>query len=233
MELTIIGCGLTGSHIPYPLGASMASAPWSAKVSFVDFDTIEPRNAPASLPALNPVEKSKFVSGMAQQMNVNANGYVNKVTPKNADTTIGTPDILIGAVDNDETRYIMLLYSASKNIPYIDVGVNEFAGRVSWSYGEEVNTHPFSIHNMKSVVKKEEEEKLPPCALYGTRKHAVLIVENAIQSVATFLVGHDPHDIVLSLTGRKAKRGDMVGWSLKEDSGKTEIAPYFAGSVEI
>lgn len=231
-KIAVVGCGLTGSHIPYPLGAVMKAAEWKTNVLFIDFDEIAPRNSPSTLP-MDQVGRNKadFVSRRADEHGVNTSWESVKLVVKNLDEVLGLPGLIVGAVDNDETRLLLWSYSDGAFVPYIDIGVNDFNGRVSWKAGGQ-DTHPFSPGLSQLLPEDEEEEKTPPCMLYATRKTAVLAVELAVQSISTFWRGHDPHEVVYELTGSKAERGDMVGWSIISSPSNISASPNYAGRYE-
>lgn len=229
-SIAIIGCGLTGSQFPYPLASVMRASEWSADIVYIDYDVIELRNSPASLPMVNPgVDlKAEFVAKRSSEHGLVAIPVMKKVTSENAKEILDGHSLIIGAVDNDETRTILWLYAKGNEVPYMDVGVNEFSGRVSWMGGG-YDSHPFAPQLVQTMKKKSNGEKLPPCTLFGTRKIAAIVVELAVQSLSTFWRGHDPHDVVLDLAEEKAKRGDMVGWNIQASSNTITCSANYVG----
>ena len=227
--INVVGCGMTGSQMPYPLGSSMKAAEWDGEVVWHDFDTIEPRNSPSSLPMIMVgTDKAEFVSKRAIEHGVISTFSKEKITTANAVELLKGSTLLVGAVDNDEVRTVLWMASENLGVGYVDIGVNRNSARVSWKGGLEDN-HPFSPHNMQVLQKEKEEEKEPPCTLYATRKIAALAVELGVQSIATFIRGHDPEDYVLALTGEKAERGDMLGWTIAASQESITATPNYVG----
>ncbi|MCL2443330.1 MAG: HesA/MoeB/ThiF family protein [Treponema sp.] len=59
--------------------------------------------------------------------------YNEHLTDKNAGELLAGYDIIIGAVDSFETRFVINRASVSLGIPYIDGGINDFSGCVMFS----------------------------------------------------------------------------------------------------
>jgi len=64
---------------------------------------------------------------------INIKTYNVHLTDQNAITIFTGYDIILGAVDSFETRFIINKACVSLNIPYIDGGINEFSGCVMFS----------------------------------------------------------------------------------------------------
>jgi len=60
--------------------------------------------------------------------------FNERITDKNAQTIFAGYDIVIGAVDSFESRFVINRACVSLRIPYIDGGVNGFSGCVMFSY---------------------------------------------------------------------------------------------------
>ena len=139
-------------------------------------------------------------------------------------------DFIVGATDNIKARQVMLAASQKYKVPYIDMGINEFSGVVSWTIGE-YSTMQFATGGIDHKM-PTEEEKQPACTLVGSRLISSMVAECAVRSLYLYHSGHDPTFIMNELRGRDATNGDMIGWAAYVGGGETAIKPMFLGNAK-
>ena len=136
-------------------------------------------------------------------------------------------DIIVGALDNIETRRLLLDASRDLGIPYIDMGISQNSGAVAWTNG----THSDMQYAVKLEGDEDKEEvKEPACALIASRLMSAAVTECAVKSIFIYLSGHDPAYVVQELLGRDAKNGDMTSWGMVYGGGSFIATPRFVGN---
>jgi len=208
-NILIVGAGLLGSMIASPLCAFSTSLDVPFGVTLVDFDKVEKRNSPGNLgvPASIGKNKADILAPVYEAAGLNVKVQRVRITEKNLWIVKGHT-LIVGALDNVPSRQLLLQASQEYGIPYIDLGLSQVGGVVSWSHGDVV-TMPFT-----GIAKdyKVSEEKEPACALVATRVFSALVTECAAISIFIYISGHDPVGIVYQDRGRVAENGDMVNW---------------------
>lgn len=208
-KVLIVGCGLLGSMFAEPFAAFATSLAVGVQVTLVDYDKIEGRNSPSNLGV--PANIGKFKTDVIREVYERAGIVVNtqrvRVTAKNL-WLAQKHTLIVGALDNVPSRQLLLKASQEYGIPYIDLGLSQVGGQVSWSHGDLV-TMPF-VGIAKDY--KPSEEKQPACELVATRVFSALVTECAVASVFIYISGHDPGGVVFMDRGRSAENGDMVNW---------------------
>lgn len=229
-HVSIVGGGLLGSMFVPALAAHVNSLDVDVFISIIDYDVIEKRNSPASLGVPGNIGKLK-TEVLAEQLQVAAVKHrevKQRLTEKNVEQILGKSDVVIGAVDNIETR--QLIHSACKDlsIPYMDMGLNDLSGIVSWTT-EKIDTMPFSDNDLEHAM--PDEEKQPACTLVSTRVISAIVTECAAKSLFLFISGHDPFSLVNELTGKKGTNYDVVGWYIVSAGGTIQAIPTFLGNA--
>ena len=236
LNLTVVGCGLTGSMLTDSLAAHMLSTEMWFDITLIDFDDVESRNSPGNHNVLMGLGEKKAVA-MANKLTaygLPAKAVTQRLTEKNAAVLLKNADLVIGAVDNIDARVrIWEIATGVQGIPYMDIGLHNFGFNVSWTYGG-VDTMQYSpAASIKKVQKMPDEEKLPACELISTRLNAAAAVECAARSAMIFSYGHDPAWIVQTLTGNKVEAKDMVGWSGVFAVSNNDFMPLYLGRGEV
>ena len=222
-SIYIVGCGLTGSLFIPSLAAHLVSTSFEAKVTIVDYDKVEARNSPSNLGIPGNVDRQKVdvMSPFFDVANIQYATVNQKVTAKNL-WAFTDADIIIGAVDNNETRALLREAADLYNIPYLDRGVSNVSGLVSWYFD--------GNGNMPIVDKTPDHNKQPACELVGNRAMAAMVTELAVKSLMIYLRGHDPSNIVSGMFGKQAEQGMMIGWMLIK-AGEYMAKPIMVGGT--
>ena len=226
-NILIVGCGLLGSMIAPPISAFAVSLDVEIGVTLVDFDKVEKRNSPSNLGVPSTIGQMKVdvVAPVYEAAGIKVNKKPVRITEKNLWLAKGHA-LIVGALDNVESRQLLLKAAQKYDIPYIDLGLSAVSGIVSWSHGDFV-TMPFAseVGKKYSVPK----EKLPACDLVATRIFSATATECAAISIFIYMSGHDPAGIVYQAIGRQAEAGDTVNWYISMGDGRiTSMAKYIA-----
>ena len=216
-KILIVGCGLLGSMIARPIAAFATSLAVGISVTIVDYDKVENRNSPGDLEVPTKIGeyKTDVVAHVYEAAGIPVKIQRTRVTEKSLWLAKGH-SIIIGALDNVPSRQLLLKASKMYKIPYIDLGLHNVGGQVSWSHGD-ITTMPF-VGISKGY--KPSEEKEPACALVATRVYSAIVTECAAISVFIYISGHDPSGFVYMNTGSAAENGDMVNWYVSTGDGK-------------
>lgn len=230
-HISIVGCGLLGSMFVPSLAAHVNSLDVEVFVSLIDYDEVEKRNAPASLGVPGNIGKLKteVMSEALSTAGIEHREVKQRITEKNAEQVLGKSSLVIGAVDNIVARQVIHKACVDLGIPYIDMGVGDIVGTVSWTVGK-IDTMPFIDNGIEH--KMPDKEKQPACTLVSTRVMAALVAECAAKSVFIYISGHDPFSIVNELTGKKGDNYDVVGWNFISAAGKINATSIFLGNAK-
>ena len=230
MKVCIVGCGLVGSMLASPLAALAMSLGVDTRVTLIDHDVVEKRNSPANLsvPTTIGMPKVTVVGDIFARCKISTNRIQQKLTKGNLWMLDGA-DLIIGAVDDIKTRRLILEASSTIDVPYMDLGINDLSGLVSWSIG--------GVSNMQYATEALEldmpdKEKQPPCTLVATRIMSSMVTECAAKSVFIYTSGHDPMYTVSEVLNREAKGGDMISWHVVLGGGAIKATPFFVGNAD-
>lgn len=208
--ITIIGCGLNGSLLIYPLFSHEMSIGKRTPLTLVDHDDLEKRNSPSNHNVeLNTGKKKVYLlASEAKDRGYEVRAVASRLNRENAEQVIGETDLIVGAVDNPDARIAMWHYAELNDVPYIDIGINDYSFYVGWKYGI-VDSMQFSLRTGSGSKYKLPSGKSPPCTLVGSRVIAAIAAELAAKSISIFMHGHDPWQI----TGQENPDcGIMVSW---------------------
>ena len=229
-NVLIVGCGLLGSMLAPAISAFATSLDVDLGVTLVDFDVVEKRNSPSNLGVPGTIDQKKVdvVASVYESAGIKVKKQAVRITPKNLWLAKGH-SLIVGALDNVESRQLLLQASQQYGVPYIDMGLSGISGNVAWSHGEVV-TMPFTGI---SANYKVSEEKLPACDLVATRVFSAVVTECAAISIFAYISGHDPVGIVFQDVGRQAENGDMVNWYVTMGDGRISTLAKLVGSKEV
>jgi len=129
----VVGAGGLGSPVLTYLAAAGIG-----HLGIIDYDTVTISNLNRQfLHSTCDIGKLKTESAKEKLFNLNneidIRIYNERLTDSNAENIFSGYDIIIGAVDSFETRYVINRACASLGIPYIDGGINGFSGYVLFS----------------------------------------------------------------------------------------------------
>jgi len=208
------------------LSAYIVSLAYETDVVLIDHDTVEKRNSPSDLGVPQEIGNAKVdvVARVYESAGIPVTKRPMRLTEKSVWMLKGST-VIVGALDNVETRLLLHNYAMENDIPYLDLGLSFTGGLVAWSSGE-VSTMPFA--NAQNY--KVDEEKKPACELIGTRVFSAAVCEGAAISLFVYLSAHDPIGIVTSLTGNMAKGGDMVNWIVLVDGYRINSIAQYVGN---
>jgi len=229
-KIGIVGCGLLGSMFARSFSAFSVSLDVAAEITLVDYDVVEKRNSPSDLgvPGTIGEKKVDVVAKVYESAGITVKKKEARITEKNLWVLKGH-DLIVGALDNVESRGLLLKAAQKYDTPYIDMGLSAVTGNVTWSYGELV-TMPFAGEFAKYKV---SAEKQPACELVGTRIFSALVTECAAMSVFIFTSGHDPASIVYSAIGRQAQQGDLINWYVSMGDSAIRTIAKHVGAKEV
>ena len=133
-SVLVVGAGGLGSPALTYLAAAGVG-----RIGLVDSDTVALSNLNRQfLHNSGDIGRSKADSAREKLINLNTEIEIiacnEHLTDLNAKTILTGYDIVLGAVDSFETRFIINRACISLHIPYIDGGVNGFSGCVMFSY---------------------------------------------------------------------------------------------------
>jgi molybdopterin/thiamine biosynthesis adenylyltransferase len=231
-HVSIVGGGLLGSMFVPALTAHVTSLDVELFVSVVDYDQVEKRNSPGNLGIPTNIGrlKTEVLSDMLKSAEVQHREVKQRVTDKNAHMALGKSDIVVGAVDNIETRKLIHRACVDLGIPYMDMGLSDLVGNVSWTIADKVDTMPYidnGLNHEMPVVDKQ-----PACTLVSTRIISAIVTECAAKSLFLFISGHDPFSLVNELVHRKGTNYDAIGWNVISAKGQIIAIPTFLGNFK-
>lgn len=231
-SITIVGCGLLGSMFANTLSAHAVSLGVYPDVTLIDFDLVEKRNSPANLmvPSTIGMPKVDVVERALASADIKVKKVLQRITEKNTWLLKGS-DVIVGALDNISARLLLHQYAVENGIPYLDMGVSEISGVVSWTHSE-CNVDTMQYLHTELGTEMPNVEKKPACEVVATRLIAALVVECAAKSLFIYISGHDPFSVVFELTNKKAKNKDLVGWHIGVGKGSCTAVPLYLSHVE-
>ncbi|MDR0503509.1 MAG: HesA/MoeB/ThiF family protein [Treponema sp.] len=129
----VIGAGGLGSSALFYLASAGVG-----RIGFADSDSVCLSNLNRQiLHNIRDIGRYKTDSGREKLVNLNDEieiiSFNERITDLNIKNIINGYDIVLGAVDSFETRFIINRACISLNIPYIDGGINGFSGCVMFS----------------------------------------------------------------------------------------------------
>jgi len=109
------------------------------RLGFIDSDTVDLSNLNRQfLHHNNDIGKFKSESAEEKLSSLNSEidiiPYTGLLTDKNAETIFKGYDLILGAVDSFETRFVINRACIFLGIPYIDGGINGFSGCIMFSF---------------------------------------------------------------------------------------------------
>lgn len=228
MEIGIVGCGLLGSIFAPSVAAHAVSLTLTPSITLFDHDIVESRNSPSNLSVPTAVGRPKVdvVANILEGYGLPVKRMQQKLTPGGAWMLDGL-DVVVGAVDNLATRKVIYDAARERGIPYLDMGLIDLLGLVTWTYGNVSNAQV----DDGPVRKMPKVEKEAPCTLVTTRLVASIVAECAAKSLFLFTGGHDPRHPAINVIGREPMAGDLLSWQVIVIGGTVEIRPIFLGNV--
>lgn len=228
MNISMVGCGLLGSMAASPLAAYSVALAIPLRVKLFDHDVVEKRNSPANLGVPGTIGKKKVdvVGELLEASGVDVERVPFKLTPGNV-WMLQDSDMILGATDNIAARQTIQRAAQEYGVPYIDMGISEVSGIVSWTNGEYTNM-PYAGDEDDTMP---GVEKQPACALIASRLASAVVTECAVRSMFIYTSAHDPANVVWGLRSREAKNGDMVTWHIVLGGGEASARPYFFGNL--
>ena len=130
----VVGTGGLGSPVLTYLAASGVG-----RIGLIDSDTVAISNLNRQfLHHSCDIGRSKTDSAREKLSGLNNEieiiPYHERLTDKNAQALFAGYDLIIGAVDSFETRFVINRACVSLRLPYIDCGINGFSGCVVFSH---------------------------------------------------------------------------------------------------
>lgn len=127
----IAGAGGLGSPVSLYLAATGVGA-----IRIVDHDTVERSNLNRQiLHWEQDIERKKVESALGKLKHLNPTVHVKAlaqtITEKNARELVDKCDLIVDAMDNLPTRYLLNQVAVEKNIPFFHGAVNGFEGRAT------------------------------------------------------------------------------------------------------
>jgi len=153
-SVIIVGAGGLGSPaLTYLVAAGVG------RVGLIDPDTVSTSNLNRQfLYDESDISQSKAITAKKRLTALNSDieiiAYEEYVTDDNAETLFAGYDLVLGAVDSYETRFVINRATVARGLPYIDGGVNGFNGCVMFS-------HPPHTPCLNCVFPNRETKKNP------------------------------------------------------------------------
>ncbi|MFH1124938.1 MAG: HesA/MoeB/ThiF family protein [Pseudomonadota bacterium] len=127
----IAGAGGLGSPVSIYLAAAGVGS-----IRIVDHDTVELSNLNRQILHWDQdIEKKKVESALVKLKNLNPTVHLEAleetITEKNARELVDDFDLIVDAMDNLPTRYLLNQVALEKNIPFFHGAVNGFEGRAT------------------------------------------------------------------------------------------------------
>lgn len=137
-SVMVVGAGGLGSPALTYLAAAGVG-----RLGLIDMDTVATSNLNRQfLHGEGDVGRSKAVSALESLQALNSEieicAHDERLTVQNASTLLAGYDIVLGAVDSFETRFVINQACVPLGIPYIDGGINGFSGTVLYSHPPEL-----------------------------------------------------------------------------------------------
>jgi adenylyltransferase/sulfurtransferase len=130
-SVTVAGCGGLGSPVIYYLAVAGVG-----KIRIIDMDTVELSNLNRQILHWHTDTGKGKVRSAGEKL-ARINPYVRvetvgeKITAGNAEGLVGDADVIIDALDNYETRFLLNRIAVIRKIPLIHGAVHGFHGQVT------------------------------------------------------------------------------------------------------
>jgi molybdopterin/thiamine biosynthesis adenylyltransferase len=191
-KILVVGGGGIGNY--FALNSSMHD------VTLVDFDVFEDHNAHRQMFCEPGTPKAKRLSSMFKHITPR-NTRFDDVCIDALDSEQYVPDVVVGCVDNPQTRNILRSYSFDRAIPYFDGGVGTNQGQIF------LNPGPFD----ETIVQQPK----PGCAF--VRDPSIVIPNCIIGMQLANVVGREDYKCVFdSMSKQKLVEGDVPLSRLKD-----------------
>jgi hypothetical protein len=197
-HIAVVGCGFIGSLFTEEYLKLAYAGELPHRLTFVDGDQWEPRNAAnqniALFTARQREAKAESMTRLAESYDRQATAVVTRLTDENIDTLLENVDLLVDAVDNLATRHLLYNYGVRHGIPVLHLGLDALmgAGQVEWNY-EDHDT--FGLSPLRLVGKTPpadpESGVQPPCELVRMRAAGWHVAYMAAVATALYY-GFDP-----------------------------------------
>ena len=130
-KVVIVGVGGLGSVV-----ATYLTMLGVGEITLIDYDKVELSNLNRQFLHTNSdLSKKKVISGYEKLSSLNPDIKINiidqKITSNTIESMIKKDMLIVEALDNIESRYILFKYAYQKKIPYFHAGVSGFIGQVS------------------------------------------------------------------------------------------------------
>jgi len=176
----VVGTGGLGSPaLTYLVAAGVG------RVGLIDSDTVSLSNLNRQfLYGDGDIGRSKAVSAREKLTAFNGDveiiAYEERLTDENAETLFAGYDLVLGAVDSFDTRFVINRASVALRLPYIDGGVNGFCGCVLF-------VHPPKTPCLNCVFPNKTTKK-EPIGIVGTTAGVIGTIEANVALL--WLLGH-------------------------------------------
>lgn len=197
-HIAVVGCGFVGSLFTEEYLKLAYAGELPHRLTFVDADTWEPRNAAnQNIPlvvARHGEGKAESMARLAHNYDREAVAYGQRLTDENIDTVLAEVDLVVDAVDNLATRHLLYNYGVRHDIPVLHLGLDALmgAGQVEWNYRDH---DTFGLSPLRLVGKPAppdpESGIQPPCELVRMRAAGWHAAYMAAIAVALYY-GFDP-----------------------------------------
>jgi len=177
----VVGAGGLGSPALTYLAAAGVG-----RLGIVDSDTVALSNLNrqflhnnSDIGRLKTDSAKEKLSGLNNEIEIKT--YNEQLTDKNAKSIFAGYDIILGAVDSFETRFVINRACISLNVPYIDGGINGFSGCVMFSNPPRTPClnciFPDASRSAGIAAKKETPGVLSCFAVLGTTAGVIGTIE--------------------------------------------------------
>ena len=206
-SIMVIGAGGLGSP-----ALTYLTAAGVGRLGLIDMDTVTPSNLNRQfLHTESDIGRFKAISAKekltAQNSTITICAYAERLTAQNTNTLLADYNLVLGAVDSFETRFIINAACASLGTPYIDGGVNGFSGSLLYA-------HPPAFSCLNCVFPTASTKK--PAGVLGTTAG---IIGTAMANLALLELLGLPHPLKgkLFLYDGLRMRTDLIDIRRSED----------------
>ena len=178
-KVSIIGAGALGNHVAAGLiGLGIG------KIEIYDYDVIEIHNLNRQSLFIESdvgMNKAEILAKRLKERNseIRVIGFKDKIEESNISTIIGSPDLIIDAVDNVKTRSIISRYSLIKAIPLIHGAISADGGQVGTITRETPCIECFMNTERIDTDSQSCTNKPEPSVIYSAQIIAGIMIENA------------------------------------------------------
>ncbi len=120
-RVAIVGCGATGSTLASLLARAGIGYLRIIDRDFVEASNLQRQNLFDEADAANSIPKAVAAAAKIASFNsdVKVESHVTDLRPENAETMLGSVDLLLDGTDNFETRYLINDYAVKNAVPWI------------------------------------------------------------------------------------------------------------------